>query len=535
MSRCFPFPPPGYEKKFTTDERDLLKKDKRKEKKHKKDKKDTEKKEGKEKRVKDKHRDKKKDKDQSKTSTPHEIKINEHFGALNGNQLHNINEQKKETSSITDDEMSYIRCPDQNGDLVRNKNKPVVSEKDKFVQELDRRIREEEKGMSSHQFVVDSRKNNVNGIEIENTGARQSVINGRQSVMDGAGSRRNMVFHNRINGSTPPPFDNNVDRVVDQKLKVQEKGSDDKRGDKQKNRDRDKQHGKEKDMEKEKRKEKSEQKKSERDKNRQIKNNDFVNISYNLSTHMLDNSLHGVGSEGNLKKRRDMETNGGSHENELRPNKMARPISNIPQENGRKPVFPQQPGLNLLDKQGASLNSFKTVNKGGQRVNDPIASPPISVSAKKAPISAFNHAASDPSPIKSPPVITNHVAAQSPPLVPTTKTQPNQFSAHKPRPQPQPLFGYKPPPAVVDKVAVPPQLPIPRKKSPHPDTKYLNQVLSVPKLEEWCGFDDQKWLFSNKTGRPISQKPSMEEVQVWSEAKHIESVDVCALPYVIPY
>ncbi|CAF2102750.1 hypothetical protein BRARA_E03221 [Brassica rapa] len=72
MSRCFPFPPPGYEKKkIRTEEADSLVKEKqKKEKKHKKEKKDKETskdryKEGKER--KEKHRDKK-DKEKSTTS-----------------------------------------------------------------------------------------------------------------------------------------------------------------------------------------------------------------------------------------------------------------------------------------------------------------------------------------------------------------------------------------------------------------------------------------------------------------------------------
>lgn len=77
-------------------------------------------------------------------------------------------------------------------------------------------------------------------------------------------------------------------------------------------------------------------------------------------------------------------------------------------------------------------------------------------------------------------------------------------------------------------------------KPPHPDTKYLSQVYSVPKVEEWSGgFDDQEWLF----GSGISQerKPAVgsseagETPQVWAEAVHIEPADVFALPYVIPY
>ncbi|CAL5427136.1 unnamed protein product [Camellia sinensis] len=68
---------------------------------------------------------------------------------------------------------------------------------------------------------------------------------------------------------------------------------------------------------------------------------------------------------------------------------------------------------------------------------------------------------------------------------------------------------------------------------PHPDYKYLSQILSVPEVAELSDFDDQDWLFSSDT------KASSFEVdgtpQVWAEAFRIESADVTALPYVIPF
>lgn len=75
------------------------------------------------------------------------------------------------------------------------------------------------------------------------------------------------------------------------------------------------------------------------------------------------------------------------------------------------------------------------------------------------------------------------------------------------------------------------------RRPPHPDSKNMVEVLRVPKLEDWSENDDQEWLFCNK-GRskpkvgPIGVK---EGPPVWSEAVHIESADVYALPYVIPY
>ena len=76
-------------------------------------------------------------------------------------------------------------------------------------------------------------------------------------------------------------------------------------------------------------------------------------------------------------------------------------------------------------------------------------------------------------------------------------------------------------------------------KPPHPDSKYLSQVLSVPKMEEWSDFDDQEWLFHSNESQSKKTKVGFSEIdeapQVWAEALQIESADVCALPYVIPY
>lgn len=571
MSRCFPFPPPGYEKKPTTDDLDLLKKEKRKEKKHKKDKKDKEKKEGKEKREKDrseskhkdkkdkkeKHRDKKDKKDKGKTSnsSTQDEGYNGENPKLPHHNIHNneqiIQEKKQQILQIRNGESNKDRTTSstssqpstqsqgQNGDLARNNRD---TENYKFVQELDRRIRDEEKGTGSHQFIVEGRKNSFN-----NKFEMQNSIS---------------MARSKINGATPPrippplpplqtPQPPLVDRRFDQKEKVQE--SDDKRGDKRKHKDRDKR--KEKDGEKEKKEERLKEK-SERDKSKHVKKTDLSSMGNldHLSVNHLGSSFQGViGSEGILKKRKDSETNGVFHENEPRPNKMARQIPNIPPENGRKLDFLQNPSSSFLDNQRASQgqlqNNLKVGSSKSQKVNGLISSPPppLPLPPKKPLNPTFNHIHHKPSPIKSPPpplpppVITNHVTAKSPPLT-TTKppppppTIPNPIPS-LPLPVKQPLPRPKPPPAVVKAAAPPP----PKKKPdyvkpPHPDTKYLKEILSVPKLDEWGGVDEQEWLF-NKAGAAAPPPPPPEKaaVQVWSEAKHIESVDVCALPYVIPY
>nr|GEZ00514.1 hypothetical protein [Tanacetum cinerariifolium] len=75
------------------------------------------------------------------------------------------------------------------------------------------------------------------------------------------------------------------------------------------------------------------------------------------------------------------------------------------------------------------------------------------------------------------------------------------------------------PPAVTNK-ATSPFLPVPKKKPPvpvkppvkppHPDTKYLSQILSVLKPDQLCSDDDLEWLFNRKEGK----KPPAEDPRV---------------------
>ncbi|KAL0369431.1 UNVERIFIED_CONTAM: hypothetical protein Sangu_0261200 [Sesamum angustifolium] len=74
-------------------------------------------------------------------------------------------------------------------------------------------------------------------------------------------------------------------------------------------------------------------------------------------------------------------------------------------------------------------------------------------------------------------------------------------------------------------------------RPPHPDLKYLSQVLTIPKVE-WSQFDDQEWLFGCKDSKAKRPKLSSQvewTKQVWAEAIQVESADVTVMPYVIPY
>ena len=78
----------------------------------------------------------------------------------------------------------------------------------------------------------------------------------------------------------------------------------------------------------------------------------------------------------------------------------------------------------------------------------------------------------------------------------------------------------------------------PAKPSPHPDTKYLSQILSVPKLDE-PDYDVEEWLFnsnSSSTREPEVEPSGIDEtLQVWARALWLKPIDVYALPYVIPH
>nr|GEX85316.1 ribonuclease H-like domain, reverse transcriptase, RNA-dependent DNA polymerase [Tanacetum cinerariifolium] len=67
-----------------------------------------------------------------------------------------------------------------------------------------------------------------------------------------------------------------------------------------------------------------------------------------------------------------------------------------------------------------------------------------------------------------------------------------------------------------------PSLPVPKKKPPvpvkppHPDTKYLSQILSVPKPDQLCGDDDLEWLFNRKEGKkPPTEDPQVQGIELF--------------------
>ncbi|KAJ1406606.1 Rhodanese-like domain [Sesbania bispinosa] len=181
-----------------------------------------------------------------------------------------------------------------------------------------------------------------------------------------------------------------------------------------------------------------------------------------VSRHSHENSIIGE----NLKKRKDIESNGVLHANDNWPSKLPRPSSSHPfTENGRILEPCQISFPNASDRLGASTN-VKVENKE-RKINGIIEALPPAISSIKTPAAT----------VPADPV------AEAP-----TK-----------------------PPHPADPVTEAPT------KPPHPDTKYLRQVYSVPKTDEWSGFDDQEWLFgsSSQEKRPVGKSSEAGDTLQW--------------------
>ncbi|PKU75429.1 DNA topoisomerase 1-like [Dendrobium catenatum] len=68
-------------------------------------------------------------------------------------------------------------------------------------------------------------------------------------------------------------------------------------------------------------------------------------------------------------------------------------------------------------------------------------------------------------------------------------------------------------------------------------SKYLSQIYAVPKMVELPKLDDQEWLFNLHDSLQKSKTELKAEKipQVFAEAMRIDSADVLALPYVVPF
>ncbi|KAJ0035444.1 hypothetical protein Pint_25504 [Pistacia integerrima] len=548
--------------------------EKQREKKHRKEKKDKEKRDSKEKKEKDrideKHREKKdkkekqrdkkekdRDKDKDKVSNSDEKKLpgksEDHDGEKTSNEkkllpkseghnrekfIQKDKEKNRDSSSISSEKKVARQFSGYSGEKLSQNSYLAGDSKDsKFLQELGRRVRDEDRATGNQlveKFTSTDRKRDEGVVRLV-AKATHSLDGGKEKKKDKTGGdERKLDEHGvrddaRFSGhamvqslagvvqtrteGVPRPLEKDVESKTEGKENTKKKEGDDKRGDKHKDKDREKKgQGKEKDRDKEKKKEekakmKSEHKKVEKDILKDKKKNDLLG-THDMKTLRLPNSSDkNAISEANIRKRKDSETNGFYHANDNRPNKLPRPSSsphsstetnkltrpissshpltetNVvprptssphPLTGNGKILEPGQTSALFTSDRQASANNLKADNKE-RKVNGMISSQPLSVSTAK---SLF------------------------------TTVQADQIAEVSMNP-------------------------------PHPDTKYLNQILSVPKREELSKDHDLEWLIHGSDSQ--LQKPKVisagndEMPEVWAEAMRIESADVCALPYVIPF
>jgi hypothetical protein len=174
--------------------------------------------------------------------------------------------------------------------------------------------------------------------------------------------------------------------------------------------------------------------------------------------------------------------------NDIKPNKLPRPTSSLPlsAENGRM-LGTCQISTAVIKGRQEAVYTEKVGNKGH--------------------------------------LIIGLIEAQAPSISSTTESLPISLTKSLTKP--------------LDSSAQTDQIAEVSRKQPHPDSKYLPEVLTVPKMEEWLEFEDQEWLFQSTNSQAKKPKVGLSGVDetpmVWSEALQIETADVYALPYVMPY
>ncbi|XP_042065852.1 DEAD-box ATP-dependent RNA helicase 42-like [Salvia splendens] len=528
MSRCFPFPPPGYERKHLPEDVVLLKEAKHnKEHKEKKEKKDKERKKDKEKKEKDgkekhrdkkdrkgkhkdkkeKHRDKKREKvdrgkDKDKSSVSEESTVSRKLEERSGENLQPEGHNKH--SRFEDEGKCSPLLHGQNGKKPSQSIFPFQETNGaSSVKELNGWIQDKEKGGGSQflQSLADVGKRdqeaaagtahwNPSRLVAEDKN-KKVELEGCNGVFTGKSTVQNLGVTKSKNEGIPRPLEVQNDSRLEDKDKYKEALSNNKQGDKQKDRDK-KSLRKDKHKEKEKKKEKAnaniENKRSES----QISGKNYlVDATFSKNVNLLKDVVGAATNEASIKKRKDMDTNGFLHDGEIRPNKVQR-LS--PTENGRISTKFSSCKHNIPNKVWSDHGG--QLNNGINEARKPSPSKPNHPSG----VNKFNH--------------QNFVPPKTPD--PARSNVNEAPKMHK----------------MKDHAAEASRRP------PHPDSKYLSQILAVPTVGDWSEEDDQEWLLG-KNGHP--NKPTLEparvkeELQVWSEAVHIKSADVCALPYVIPY
>ncbi|XP_038897668.1 splicing regulatory glutamine/lysine-rich protein 1-like [Benincasa hispida] len=437
MSRCFPFPPPGYENKARIEDLDLLKKDDHK-KKRKKEKRDH--KEKRKSRKRDK-RDREKDRVKDKARTLDESKLSDKIQCHNRQFLIQKDLKNKDNCRLTEK-----RYPGHSAGYSEEKSSygghlPERFSASEIDPELPKRIKDGDSGLRNllgeklsaclpetddwmdrtmakvtHNFDEGKMKNDHKENHEEKYGDR--------GLWEGS------KFSRR--GTIQPMAKDGVDSVEKNAgARTEEKmwkgnGRDEKSKEKQKDKDKEGK-GKHKERDKKKKKEKI----GNMEKSKERYEGDVTSPDSIITSQHLRDSHRSVASVGSLMKRKDFETNG------------------------------------IFAKDHMSSNFAKFTSSDLPRVN--------------------------------------HKMLQS--------CQSSLPAASNWQVQSEP---------------------------PHPDLEYLSQVYLVPKMEEWSDFCDQEWLYSSNASKLKMLKAHEFEMEmttpyVWAEAMQIDSIDICALPYVVPY
>ncbi|CAL0306403.1 unnamed protein product [Lupinus luteus] len=541
------------EKTHKKEKKDKEKKE-RKEKKEKegRDGKDKEKKDKKEKhrdkkKEKDKHKDKGRDRDKSKIGTLGDNGFPGQAVDSNAGEPHQNEINRSDKNGILFTEKHTKQYASLNGEKARENNHLADNEDSKFLLEFDRRTKDNDGG-AGNQLVQKFSNTNNHG---KNDGTVKLVAKGNDTwpgskeklkdmdlgakKIDGKGFRAEVRhfgnatfqnhagnFHPRVDGM-PELLEKNFGRTMEAAVegkgmvkgkkdegkeeKVKEKKGegkdrvkekkDDKRSDKKKDKEKEKKgHGKDKDRDKEKKKEEKAKEHTElknTNQNNLKESNKVAPTGLNSFTHVSKNSHENAVSAENIRKQKEIESNGVACANGNWPNKMPKPSPSHPFTENGKILEPCQVSVPNASCRPGVTTSVKLDNKECKINGFVKAPPPFAASSNKAQIA-------------------------NEPTVPVTEA---------PAKPPHPDVKFL---SEVIKASA---------KPPHPDTKYISQVYSVPKMEAWSDLDDQEWLFGSSSSeeRKLVVKSSVvgDTRHVWAEALHIETADVYALPYVVPY
>ncbi|XP_077212287.1 uncharacterized protein LOC143847362 [Tasmannia lanceolata] len=535
MSRCFPFPPPGYEKKDRNDDVDLLTKEKHKEKKNKKEKekKDKEKREGKE-RSKDKHREKKDRKEKHKDKK----------------------KDKEKNTTTSDDKRIEGKTVSYNGEkLDESSQQGEEHNYTKFTEELVRRIRDD-RGAGNQMVetftATDQRRIEGMGRPPEKyiekrTGGKEK---NKDKDKDGDGKmgdghkerdeRRgtgNEIFQNlfgtdqrRIEGMGRPP-EKGIEKRTGGKEKNKDKDGDGKMGDGHKERDERRGTGNEifqnrtgTDQRRIEGVGRAVEKDAEKKVDRKEKNKDKGGDDKSRYKRK-DGDREEKRSKGKDKDRdkgKEKEKEKGEHKHELQDKV---------RDSGKKEhvdALNIRPSYPPKDREKSAATQGNLKKRTQHEINGFVHENDLQRNKFPRPTSSSNLSMENGRKLEA-----CQVAIDRQVVTDTRKVEINKerkvngiIEAQPPSVTSRPSISLT---ACENGEA--------STRPPHPDSKYLSQILTVPQKAEWSDFDDQEWLFSSENclSKPKVAVEVGETPLVWADAIRIDSGDICALPYVIPY